>query len=41
MHSDRHNAVLIKAVIKIRSELKGVNEIVLIKNESFEIDYKI
>ncbi len=31
---DRHDAVLIKAVIKIRNELKGVNEMLLIKNES-------
>jgi hypothetical protein len=38
---DRHDAVLIKAVIKIRSELKGVNEMLLIKNESLEIDYEI
>jgi hypothetical protein len=27
---DRHDAVLIKAVIKIRSKLKGVNEMLLI-----------
>ncbi len=39
--SDRHDAVLIKVVIKIRSEFKGVNERPLIKNESLEIDYEI
>ncbi len=30
-HYNRPDAILIKAVIKIRSELKGVNEILLTK----------
>jgi len=38
--SDRHDAVLIKPVIKIGSELKGVNEMLSI-NLNLEIDYKI
>ncbi len=38
---DRHDAVLIKAVIKIRSELKRVNEMPLIKKESLYIDCQI
>jgi hypothetical protein len=38
---DRHDGILIKAVIKMRSGLKGVNEILLIKNVNLGIYYVI
>jgi len=38
---DRHDAVLIKAVIKIRGEIGVVYEMLLIKNECLEIDCEV
>ncbi len=38
---DRHDGILIKAVIKMRSGLKGVNEILLIKNVNLGFYYVI
>jgi hypothetical protein len=35
--SDRHDAVFIKAVIKIRSESKGVNEMLLIEMRAWKL----
>jgi hypothetical protein len=37
---DRHDAVLIKVVIKIRSELEGVNEMLLIKTRARKLIMK-